>query len=278
MNNMINDELGPDVEDTLSRARRALAPTEVNQAKVWRAVQAAVAAGGIQQAVPPRPVRETPRVGRWAKTLAASAVVAGVSGAWGYRVGRRAGLDEAGATLARAVSRATTPVMPAATGGPTPAPVRADDGVADSERARASVPTEPPRAVAPAPGHRRLARSHESATAVPVTQASLDKEVRALRAVERALRERQPSLALALLADLDREIPRGSLVEERQATAAIARCAAGDVPFDVDLADLFASQYPSSVYLDRVRRSCAPDRPHRQTDPDVSGDGQRNRR
>jgi hypothetical protein len=112
-----------------------------------------------------------------------------------------------------------------------------------------------------------VARAREGGATTAAAEASLDQEVRALRAVERALRDRQPALAMALLAELDRAIPRGRLVEERQATATIARCAVGDVPFDVDLAEMFADQYPASVYLDRVRRSCGPHHPEpTQTD------------
>lgn len=86
---------------------------------------------------------------------------------------------------------------------------------------------------------------------------SLEKEVSALRAIERALRDRQPGLALALLRELDRVVPEGRLVEEREATAAIARCALDQVPFGVDLGEDFGARYPDSVYLERVAQACA---------------------
>jgi hypothetical protein len=81
--------------------------------------------------------------------------------------------------------------------------------------------------------------------------------VRALRAVERALREGTPGFALSLLRELDRKVPNGRLLEERLATRTIARCASGDVPLGVNLAEDFAERYPDSVYGRRVSDACA---------------------
>ena len=106
----------------------------------------------------------------------------------------------------------------------------------------------PPRPTAPP-------RKHPSA-ATAKTVPSLEEEVRALRAVERALREGSPGLALALLGELDRAVPDGHLIEERAATAAIARCTLGQAPFGVDLAETFDEQHPGSVYVKRVRQAC----------------------
>jgi hypothetical protein len=96
-------------------------------------------------------------------------------------------------------------------------------------------------------------------------------EVRALRSVERALRESRPGFALALLRELDRSVPDGQLREERLAVRTIARCAGGDVPFGVNLAEDFADRYPASVYGRRVTEACA------ATDSASSGDQKRRR-
>ena len=92
-----------------------------------------------------------------------------------------------------------------------------------------------------------------------------------LRSMERALREHQPGFALALLRELDRSVPNGKLTEERLAVRTIARCASGDVPLGVNLADDFVDQYPNSVYGRRVTESCA------ATDSASSGDQERRR-
>ncbi|HET6283143.1 MAG TPA: hypothetical protein VFH73_19450 [Polyangia bacterium] len=80
--------------------------------------------------------------------------------------------------------------------------------------------------------------------------------MRALRSVERALRDHQPGMALALLLQLDRTVPSGKLSEEREATAIIARCALGEVPFGIDLPADFAERHPDSVYLRRIEQAC----------------------
>ena len=104
-----------------------------------------------------------------------------------------------------------------------------------------------------------------------MSTASLAEEVRALRAVERALREGTPGFALSLLRELDRKVPNGRLHEERLATFTIARCAGGDVPLGVNLAEDFADRYPDSVYGRRVFDACA------GTDAPRSGDSRNGR-
>jgi hypothetical protein len=121
----------------------------------------------------------------------------------------------------------------------------------------APTPATPASANGP-PAAARVVRPKARPTAAPpATAASLEAELRALRAVERALRDGQPGMALALLRELDRTIPDGQLMEEREATSAIARCAAGDVPFGVDLTRDFRERHPDSVYLGRVTQGCA---------------------
>jgi hypothetical protein len=144
-----------------------------------------------------------------------------------------------------------------------------------------SVVTDPPPPPEPKLRPRATATSRRAVNAAPAragaanddSAASLANEVRGLRSVDRALRDQRPGLALALLARLDREVPGGRLAEEREATSVIAHCALGDGPFGVDLAADFAERHPSSVYLERVRQSCATGREARgQTDRDPSGD------
>ena len=119
---------------------------------------------------------------------------------------------------------------------------------------------------------RRPTPAHSAAPA-PATPETLAEEVRALRGAERALREDHPGLALALLRELDRAVPNGRLAEERLAVRTIARCASGDVPFGVSLAQDFSERYPGSLYDRRVTDACA------ATDSSPSGDpsGRRNR-
>jgi hypothetical protein len=237
----------------LAAARRGLSPTTADQARVRRATAAALAGGGAApKAGGPAPARAWP----WAARLAVVGAVAAVAAGLGYRAGLRA-------------PRVPPPLEhPAPIGSPT---------ASSPAAARSAVPTAPsPAALPPAretevtrPAARR--RSVVEGITVPAASSdSLAEEVRALRAVERALREGNPGFALALLRELDRAVPNGQLVEERLATRTIARCASGDVPIGVDLADDFAARHPDSVYGRRVADACATD-----SHPSGDSDGRR---
>jgi hypothetical protein len=92
-------------------------------------------------------------------------------------------------------------------------------------------------------------------TSEPATSVSLEAEVRALERVQRALRDRAPGEALALLQQLDRDVPQGRLVEERSAARALARCELGQgEPLAHALE--FSQRFPASVYFTRVRKTC----------------------
>lgn len=105
---------------------------------------------------------------------------------------------------------------------------------------------------------RRLVPSAGAAPAVSpdVGELELDAELRTLRRVERAQRAGNPRLALALLDDLDRENPRGQLLEERAAARAVAECQSTFGPARSVVAERFRRRYGSSVYLPRVEAAC----------------------
>ena len=95
---------------------------------------------------------------------------------------------------------------------------------------------------------------------------SLAIELRALRNAERALRDGNSGLALAFLQELDRQVPKGQLGEERDAADTLARCTRGDRLFGVNLAAEFAERHPGSVYRARVEQACG------ETDSPAPGD------
>jgi hypothetical protein len=95
--------------------------------------------------------------------------------------------------------------------------------------------------------------------------------VQAVRNAERALRDGKPGLALTFLAELDRQVARGQLTEERDAMATLARCARGDRPIGVDLGADFIERYPASVYRARVEQVCP------ATDSSPAGDSRQRR-
>lgn len=238
-----------DEDELLARARAGLSPSPGDATRVRASVAAALAAtvapglDGTHAASAPGLASAT-RPGWSLRVLLTSVTAAAMgAGAVGYWMGHDAG-----------VRAARSSIVPSA-------PIQRDDAPAPHEAPDVAA-TAAPEARDEAPAGReavtrrpaRLARG--SRPPVMASTASLEQEVRALRAIERALRDDDPRLALALLQQLDRDVPQGKLVEERRATSAIARCSLGDVPFGVDLAEDFAGDHPHSVYLGRVEQSC----------------------
>jgi hypothetical protein len=231
-----------EAEETLllARARRALAPSPEAVGRLRASVRAALAA-------PTPDVPAAARLSSWSSRLLVATAIAGASGGIGYWAGHRAGARQQPPLAAPAVTLPPTPAPPASVAPMVVAPAAAEPSLPTEGTSRPTrLRPQRPRDVLPP----------------SATPASLAKEVEALRAVERALRDGRPGLALALLKELDRTVPAGRLVEEREATATIARCASGATPLGVDLAADFSSSYPSSVYRARVEQACA------KADPD----------
>jgi hypothetical protein len=84
---------------------------------------------------------------------------------------------------------------------------------------------------------------------------TLSEEARELRRVDNALRGGMPLLALGILNELDRKIPRGALGEERAAARLIARCQNGDTGARSS-SGAWLEKNSRSVYAARVRTSC----------------------
>ena len=122
---------------------------------------------------------------------------------------------------------------------------------------------KPAQAAAPAaPAPARSNATRATAAASEPGARSMQEEIDALRRVDRVLHDHDPRRALALLYELDRNVPSGKLMQEREAAFAMARCALG-LGSAEQLASDFAARYPGSVYLQRVRQTCAPDQRNR---------------
>jgi hypothetical protein len=241
----------------LARARAGLSPAPGDQERVRRSVTAALAGATTAGAGGPEPFRGAPApaarsLGVVRRTLAALAI-AGGAGSAGYMLGHRAGTREARPPSGWEASSPPASPVPAPPPAPAPeiSPSLGSPAPTAGTFARAGGAGGPERQA-------RVAGARPNAIGRRTSLAdSLEKEVSALRAIERALRDGQPGLALALLRELDRAVPEGRLVEEREATAAIARCALDQVPFGVGLAEDFGARHPGSVYLERVEQACA---------------------
>jgi hypothetical protein len=213
----------------LSGARAAFGPTAGVQARVRAATLRALAAGGAAAAAGPATSflgEATRRV--VVRSAGAAAVVALALGA-GYRIGHDAALREAppAAVVRQVISPApprSEPVPPDVAHPPEPAPHPAN--VASAPRPKAAPPD------------------------------TLGEEVRVLREVDRALREQRPLIALELLNELDRAVPKGRLHEERTAARVLARCDTSSRAEAQQLGVTFSKEHPGSVYEPRVLRGC----------------------
>jgi hypothetical protein len=244
----------PDELTTLARARVGLSPSPADVLRVRASLVGALAAPA-DSAFDAAPSGSGPGLGTGAgwtlRVLVTSVAVATVgAGAAGYWLGYRAGTQETRPPGLAALTNERKPPSPpsVSVGVEAPSPALVSPGP----------PLEVPSA---REGVKRRAGSPTrggQAEGVASTPESLGQEVRALRAIEHALRDKDPRLALALLQQLERDVPKGKLLEERRAMSVIARCSTGDVPFGVNLAEDFAGDHPDSVYLARVEQSCEP--------------------
>jgi hypothetical protein len=226
------------IETIMALARRGLAPSAAERQRLRASLAGRVGAAYASSAG----VASVPR--GWA-ALKASGKRGLALGAALVGVGFAAGVLFAGARSTEALSVAP-PVgvvaAPAATEAARIEPVSMTPlGAAPS--AQAPPATEPkPRARPPRP---RSTRSD-----------AFGRELALVRRAERAIRNRDPALALGLLDELDREHPNAQLAEERAAARVMARCQAEEPTAPLEAAR-FLRESPKSVYSERVRALCA---------------------
>jgi hypothetical protein len=237
------DELEAEI---LQRSRRAYSAGPPSQSRVRAAALTAIGTGVIVSTVSPmgawRDAVDRMRDGLSVSRVVALVLALGAAGAGGYALGLREG-------------RARSPVdaMPTVL-SVAPAPVAAlPEGGQPKD---APVAPEPPRSPRP---------SFEPETRAPISSSSsaapAELELDTLRRVERVLRQGNPRFALGLLIELDRQLPRGSLMEERLAARTTATCQIERSAAAVKAAAVFDGRYPNSVYAARVREACAVDEP-----------------
>jgi hypothetical protein len=127
-----------------------------------------------------------------------------------------------------------------------PAPGAASDDAASGDAARNR---------APAVNRARAVRRAAAAPAQP--ESSLAVELAMLQRARRALNAENGRLALGIVEELDERFPKGVLVEERSATRILSLCQLERAAEAKQAARDFLERYPSSVYAERVRQSCA---------------------
>jgi hypothetical protein len=248
------------VGQALERMRDEISPTPHDKARLRALIvaPAALLAPGPAdgEALPARAAAPHAPLTRWAalKTagalgVAAGSLLLGVGGGIGFWLGRGSSEPPAPMLVERHAPRAAeAPALPAA-----PAP---------EQPASADAPTIEPTS---APETRRAPRPVRP-RATRAAPNPLNDELALLRRVERALRNSEPALALALLGELDQRFPDSRLVEERLAARRIAECRLGE-PGATTRAQAFAREHAQSVYRQRVQLACAPAEAERAAPP-----------
>jgi hypothetical protein len=262
---------GSRVDRALQLAQLELSPSAADKARGRAALEL--------PEPPPLPLATSP--GAWAALRASgkagalvSAVLLGVGFGAGYWLGRaeqRAATPSAGQPPALASSAPSGSPSAGAKDGMGPmqplpraeAELDAGSPAASDDDRRATLSSgagaSAPLAGLPrSPRHAQKARGLQPPTDAPreETPASRNtEELDLMRRIERSLRNDQPALALALLAEVEAHFPRSALEEERLAASVMAHCGLQD-PGHERRAESFLQSRPRSVYRTRVIAAC----------------------
>lgn len=235
----MTDAIDPE-QALLSSIRQHLSPTTTDRARVGSRVAARIAAGVLTPSLPDN-LDVSKALGTWpglrgvGQQLVAASLLSAVTFGAGYFLGRHAPPEGA-------------PVAPVAVASAPPALQEA----APEPLAPKTVTSAEPQA--PGTPSKRQEPAASASTSASAGR-TLSEEARELRRVDSALRSGMPLLALGILSDLDRKIPRGALGEERAAARLIARCQNGDGGARSSAA-LWLEKNSRSVYATRVQASC----------------------
>jgi hypothetical protein len=197
--------------------------------------------------------------------LGVGLVVGAMVGGWfGFGLGRSGWDGSAWKTPSAAVVDAVAAPQAASSAPPESSPATVEEAPAAPEQGPPALDARPDEAAAEADAARtralaasraRAARRIPAAPAQP--ESSLAVELAMLQRARRALNADNGRLALGIVEELDERFPKGVLVEERSATRILSLCQLERAAEAKQAARNFLELYPSSVYAERVRQSCA---------------------
>jgi len=223
--------LSREAQEILDSARHLDDPTDVQRARVKRALFASVAAGVTATAVTTGAAVAAAPVAKI--VLSVVLVLGGVSG--GVWVG------------ARSARQADKPFHAAA-------------GVHKAASAPTAAPMLPPEELPTAPAETPVAavlpHRHVAPPLHAVAPGRLQDEITLLADANAALRASDAPRALGLLRDYDARFPHGMLREEVEASRIISHCQLTRGPAATAAASAFLDRHPASPLAPRVRSSC----------------------
>jgi hypothetical protein len=229
---MTSFEVEQRLERLLSSTREATLPAADARARIRAALDVRLASAG--PGVAPR------RTPRWLG-FGALALGLGAAGLFSLRGPREVAPTKPAPPLlqASAAPTAASLLPPPRTVGEVQAPL-------DSGRI-----VEPRSPVA-----RRTPALASSAHASSRGEADAADELSLVRDMQQALRAGDAARALALASEHERRFPRGTLVEEREGTRAIAGCRGADTAARSSIAEQFNRRFGASPYAARVKAAC----------------------
>lgn len=120
-------------------------------------------------------------------------------------------------------------------------------------------PAEPPAPAEPAPTEAppseppaKLGKPSKP----PAQPKSLADEMALMQTLSTALKQEDSSKVLTLVAEHERDFPKGQFIEERRAAKARALCRSSKLTAGKREAEAFASRWPDSIHLGFVKRDC----------------------
>jgi hypothetical protein len=272
-----DEKLGADGRALLDAAASGLEPSDADRKRVRISLAAAIAAGAAGATAGATSSAAAASVSMSLGVKVAIAVVALAAAGGGLAYVQRSMTPapvahSAAATthdpLARTtnvtpVARRTTAPLRALPQPSAPALPSAVDAIAPTPPA---APAAEPRGAArprndalPAPAEPAAVPSLAQATPTPAALDELPAETALLRRAQAALSlhtETSAGEALAALDEHARRFPAGTLAEEREATRALALCAAGRIGEAQGAARSFLAAHPTSPLAHRVRAAC----------------------
>lgn len=264
-----HDDESPIDRSLIDAALPALEASAADEARVRRAVLAAVAGGGALAGASAAKAAASGAgslAGAGSATGAASTAL-GAGLAWKLGLGAVALAAVVGAV---ALSRPSAPSAPseppgsvavsAAPSDPAQSVPIATPTPAELATPALAPPATPPVAEAPtaarAPTHAPSA-SAAPPSSVPSSSGSVLDEARLIARANAAIERHDGAAALAILADHARQYPEGQLREERYADRILALCELGETTRARTEAATFLNVFPASAHADVIRASCA---------------------
>ncbi len=248
----------PSAQQLLDEARAGHEPSAADEARVREALHARVLANPLLLSAKGTHALASAAKLTWGKLvltlgLGGAAMVGAVVVSQG--LGSREPALSARQASTTASARASLAAKEQATPASTQAPGQAANAAAPAVNGAAPLATQtrPSAALSASAPVAAVAPASASASLSP---RDMQLEIAGLSRAQQLLHSGSARQALSALDQLTAQVPRGALMEERDATRALAQCAL--FPQN-SFAATFIAHYPKSVHAARVRSACASD-------------------